>query len=66
MGHAAISGGFSGADPGVLPQEVINRADSALYAAKNAGPLLNLIYHHDTLVQAGVLKEAASGSIDLS
>lgn len=63
VGHITISGGFSSADPSVLPQEVINRADSSLYAAKNAGR--NRIYHYDTLVKEGVLKIAPSGSIDL-
>ncbi len=63
IGHVTISGGFSGADPSVLPQEVINRADSALYAAKNAGR--NRMLHYDTLVKEGVLKEVGSGSIDL-
>ncbi|MDP2805153.1 MAG: GGDEF domain-containing protein [Gallionellaceae bacterium] len=63
IGHITISGGFSGADPTVLPQEVINRADSALYAAKNSGR--NRMCHYDTLVKEGVLKEVASGSIDL-
>jgi len=63
VGHVTISGGFCGANPIVLPQEVINRADSALYAAKSAGR--NRIYHYDTLVKDGVLKEVESGSIDL-
>ena len=63
VGHVTISGGFSGADPTVLPQEVINRADSSLYAAKNAGR--NIIYHYETLVKNGVLKEVTSGTIDL-
>lgn len=63
VGHVTISGGFAGADPRVLPQEVIHRADSSLYAAKNAGR--NRIYHYDTLVKEGVLREVASGSIDL-
>jgi diguanylate cyclase (GGDEF)-like protein len=63
VGHITISGGFSSADPGVLPQEVINRADSALYAAKNAGR--NRIYHYDTLIREGVLKEVNAGDIDL-
>lgn len=61
--HVTISGGFCGADPSVLPQEVINRADSALYAAKNAGR--NRIFHYDSLVKTGALKEVESGSIDL-
>jgi diguanylate cyclase (GGDEF)-like protein len=63
VGSVTISGGFCGADPSVLPQEVIHRADSSLYAAKNAGR--NRIFHYDTLVKEGVLKEVASGSIDL-
>lgn len=63
VGHVTISGGFCGADPKILPQEVINHADSALYAAKNAGR--NRIYHYDTLINQGVLKEVVSGSIDL-
>ncbi|MES2012534.1 MAG: GGDEF domain-containing protein [Pseudomonadota bacterium] len=63
VGHITISGGFSSADPGVLPQEVINRADRSLYAAKAAGR--NRIFHYDTLVHEGVLKEAPSGSVDL-
>lgn len=63
VGHVTISGGFSGADPSVLPQEVIHRADSSLYAAKNAGR--NRIYHYDTLIKEGILKEVTSGSIDL-
>ena len=61
--HVTISGGFSSADPSVLPQEVIHRADSSLYVAKNAGR--NRICHYGTLVKEGILKEITSGSIDL-
>jgi diguanylate cyclase (GGDEF)-like protein len=63
IGHVTISGGFSNADPSVLPQEIINRADSALYAAKDAGR--NRIFHYGTLVKQGVLQEVVTGSIDL-
>jgi len=63
VGHVTVSGGFCSADPSVLPQEVINRADVSLYAAKDAGR--NRIYHYDTLIKEGVLKEAPSGSVDL-
>lgn len=63
VGQVTISGGFSGADPSVMPQEILSRADSSLYAAKNAGR--NRIYHYETLVKEGVLKEVATGTIDL-
>lgn len=63
VGHLTISGGFSCADLSVLPQEVINRADSALYAAKSAGR--NRFFHYETLIKEGTLKETPSGSIDL-
>lgn len=63
VGHISISCGFSGADPGALPQEVISRADSSLYAAKNAGR--NRVLYYDDLIRDGVLKEIVTGSVDL-
>jgi diguanylate cyclase (GGDEF)-like protein len=63
VGHVTISGGFSGADPAVLPQEVINRADKALYESKKAGR--NRVFHYETLVRQGVLQEIRTGSVDL-
>lgn len=63
IGHVTISGGFSDADPSVLSQEIMNRADSALYAAKDAGR--NRIFHYGSLVEQGILQAVATGSIDL-
>ncbi len=63
VGRVTISGGFSSADPAVLPQTVINRADRSLYQAKNDGR--NRVYHHETLIQQGTLKEISDGGIDL-
>jgi diguanylate cyclase (GGDEF)-like protein len=63
VGHVTISGGFAMADPGVLPQEIIHRADSSLYVAKGEGR--NRIYYYSDLLERGALKEAATGSIDL-
>jgi len=63
VGHVTISGGFTDANPMLLPQEIVHRADSTLYAAKADGR--NRIYHYQTLVAQGVLKEVATGSVDL-
>lgn len=62
IGHITISIGYCSADPNVLPQTIINRADRALYAAKNAGR--NQTNHYDTLVNSGVLKEIPYGTVE--
>ncbi|GBG15478.1 uncharacterized protein NMK_3086 [Novimethylophilus kurashikiensis] len=63
VGHVTISGGFTNANPMLLPQEIVHRADSSLYAAKTAGR--NRICHYETLIAQGLVKEAATGSIDI-
>ena len=63
VGRVTLSMGFSGADPSVLPQVVINRADRALYQAKGDGR--NRVLHFETLIAQGVLEEMESGDIDL-
>jgi len=63
VGRITISGGFSRADPSVLPQEVINRADRALYESKNLGR--NRFCEYEGLVAAGSIKAVNAGSVDL-
>lgn len=63
VGRLSISGGFSMADPHVLPQTIINRADRALYEAKADGR--NRVHFYDELIRQGRLEEIQSGTIDL-
>jgi diguanylate cyclase (GGDEF)-like protein len=63
VGQVSISCGFSCADPSILPQEVLNRADSALYEAKAAGR--NRALQYERLVQQGLIQEIQPGSVDL-
>lgn len=63
VGRVTLSGGFAKADIKVLPKEVINRADSSLYVAKDTGR--NRIFFYDTLIEQGRLKEVSTGSVDL-
>jgi diguanylate cyclase (GGDEF)-like protein len=63
VGKLTISVGFSGAMASVLPQVVINRADSALYEAKRSGR--DRVLHYATLIKEGRLSEEVTGSIEL-
>lgn len=58
VGHVTISCGYSHADPGILPQEVLSRADRALYQAKNDGR--NRVYSFEELVSRGVFPDFTS------
>ncbi|MES2148824.1 MAG: GGDEF domain-containing protein [Pseudomonadota bacterium] len=63
VGKLTISCGFSVADPTVLPQTIINRADRALYEAKADGR--NQVHHYEDLVSLGRLGEVPAGTVDL-
>jgi diguanylate cyclase (GGDEF)-like protein len=63
VGNITISAGFSRADPHVLPQEAIHRADSSLYAAKTAGR--NRVCFYDNLLNEGILKETPTGTVEM-
>lgn len=61
--HVTVSGGFSRADPRVLPQEILARADRALYQAKGDGR--NRFYEFEELVRAGIFQEMPYGDTEL-
>lgn len=63
VGKVTLSGGYSRADPNVLPQEVLSRADRALYQAKEDGR--NRIYEFEELVRDGVFKDVPYGDSEL-
>lgn len=65
VGHVTVSLGFAKVEKDDYPLAILNRADKALYYAKNAGR--NQISHYETLVEEGKLKhkEHASGDIEL-
>lgn len=58
-----ISIGYVRADPNILPQEVLGRADRSLYAAKNQGR--NRVCQYEDLIQQGIFEEAAYGDAEL-
>lgn len=63
VGHITLSGGYSRADPKVLPQEVLSRADRALYQAKSDGR--NRVYEFERLVQNGVFAQIPYGDMEM-
>ncbi|WP_374535468.1 GGDEF domain-containing protein [Chitinimonas taiwanensis] len=63
VGQVTVSGGYAQLDGHFSAHEIISRADQALYQAKRAGR--NRIFSYAELIEAGVLKEASYGSVEL-
>lgn len=63
VGQVTVSCGFCRADPLILPQEVLSRADRSLYQAKKDGR--NRVYDFDELVSKGVFQEVDYGTTEL-
>jgi len=63
VGNVTISCGYCRADPNVLPQEVLGRADRSLYKAKEDGR--NRVYEFEELVREGVFHDIDYGSSEL-
>ncbi|MDP3637539.1 MAG: GGDEF domain-containing protein [Azonexus sp.] len=58
-----ISVGYARADPNILPQEVLGRADRSLYEAKNQGR--NRVCQYEDLIRRGIFEEATYGDAEL-
>lgn len=58
-----ISVGYACADPNILPQEVLGRADRSLYEAKNQGR--NRVCQYEDLIRRGIFEEATYGDAEL-
>jgi len=63
VGQVTISIGFSHADPGDLPQQVLSWADRALYQAKRSGR--NRVCDYQALVGAGEVEAESYGASEL-
>ncbi|WP_287876969.1 GGDEF domain-containing protein [Aquitalea sp.] len=65
VGQVTVSIGFTRLDQGLVPAQVIDRADKALYYVKTHGR--NQVYQFETLLRQGLVQEVeiASGDIDL-
>lgn len=63
VGSVTVSIGFSVADPGDLPQQVLSWADRALYQAKRTGR--NRVCDYQALVQAGEMAAESYGGSEL-
>ena len=65
VGHVTISGGVTLIQPNELPPQVIDRADRALYFAKDNGR--NQICVYESLLESGLLAapQVANGGIEL-
>ncbi|WP_237561405.1 GGDEF domain-containing protein [Frateuria defendens] len=64
IGCVTVSIGYVGVEPQDYPATVLDRADKALYYAKNSGR--NRVCHYRRLIAEGVLGDSvAAGSVDL-
>lgn len=57
IGRITISAGYTEIEPGALPSDILNRADAALYQAKDDGR--NRCYCYEELLETGALAPVA-------
>lgn len=56
IGHVTISIGFTKMDTNILPQNIIDQADKALYCAKEHGR--NQTYNYQSIIESGLITQA--------